>query len=301
MYRLHGTSLPDTAAFPAPTPETLSQMNARTALATPLLVAALALGAAPLAAQDQEAAPAATGDGALPPGVLATVNGRPVSALSLENIVRQIGTEGEAPDRERILGELIDLEILSQEAEKQSLDEKPEIAAALQLQYTQTMANAYLAATGDAMEVSEEDLRAEYERQTANLDREEYRASHILLETEEAAQAVIDELAGGADFAALAAERSIDPAGDTGGDLGWFQAGSMVPEFTAAVASMDVGETSDAPVKSDFGWHVIRLVDERESALPDYESVKPGLTNLVLRDRLARKVEELRAAADIKR
>ena len=163
------------------------------------------------------------------------------------------------------------------------------------------MANAYLAATGDAMEVSEEDLRAEYERQTANLDREEYRASHILLETEEAAQAVIDELAGGADFAALAAERSIDPAGDTGGDLGWFQAGSMVPEFTAAVASMEVGETSDAPVQSDFGWHVIRLDDKRESALPDYESVKPGLTNLVLRDRLARKVEELRAAADIKR
>ena len=298
------TPLPDTTGSPAITPETPPSMNARTALATPLLVAALALGAAPLAAQDKAAAPAAptdSADGALPPGALATVNGRPISALSLENVVRQIGTEGEAPDRERILGELIDLEILTQEAEKLSLGEEPEIAAALRLQYTQTMANAYLAATGDAMEVSEEDLRAEYERQTANLDREEYRASHILLETEEAAQAVIDELAGGADFAALAAERSIDPAGDTGGDLGWFQAGSMVPEFTAAVASMEVGETSDAPVQSDFGWHVIRLDDKRESALPDYESVKPGLTNLVLRDRLARKVEELRAAADVKR
>jgi len=289
-------------------------MTARTAFATPLLLATLALGSAPLLAQDTaedtaqdtatDAAPDAAPEAAepLPDGVLAIVNGRPVPEQSLENVVRQIGAEGEAPpDRARILDELIDLELLTQEAEKLKLDETPDIASVLQLQYTQTMANAFLAHTGDAMDITDEELRAEYDRQTANLETSEFRASHILLESEGDAQAVIEELAGGADFATLAQERSTDPAGSNGGDLGWFQAGSMVPEFTAAVETMEVGATSEAPVQSDFGWHVIRLDDTRGAALPDFESVKPGLTNLVLRERLAARVEELRAAADVQR
>jgi len=292
-------------------------MTARTSLASPTTAAGIALLGAlalattlPATAQDTtEKADAVAA--ALPEGALAVVNGRPVPALSIDNIVRQIEAQGAqggqgdqaggAPDRERILDELIDLEILTQEAEKQKLDEQPEIAAALQLQYTQTMANAYLAAAGDAMEITEEDLRAEYDRQVANLDNAEYRASHILLESEEEARAVLDELAAGADFATLADERSSDQGGSNGGDLGWFQAGSMVPEFTAAVAAMEVGTISEAPVKSDFGYHVIRLDETRGAAPPEFEAVRPGLENLVLRDRLAAMVEELRAGADVER
>ena len=287
-------------------------MTARTASATPRAALALAvalavapLAVAPVSAQD------ADGDGtaeALPEGVLAIVNGRAIPAIALENIVRQIEAQGAArgenggpPDRERILGELIDLEILAQEAEKLALDEQPEIAAALKLQYVRTMANAYLAETGDAMEIGEDELRAEYERQTAGLENAEYRASHVLLESEADARAVIDALADGADFETLAKERSVDPSGANGGDLGWFQADAMVPEFVEALTAMAVGGTSEAPVRSEFGWHVIRLDETRGAALPDFEAVRPGLENLVLRDRLAARVEALRESADVRR
>ena len=294
-------------AAPDATARPVTRAGARRAALSATLAAGIALAlAAALPAAAQDATDAA--DDALPEGVLASVNGRPVPSLSLENIVRQIeaqgaepGQEGGPPDRERILRELIDLEILTQEAEKRKLDEQPDIAAALQLQYTQTMANAYLAAIGDEMEITDEELRAEYERQTADSAENEYRASHILLESEEDARGVIAELADGAAFETLAEERSTDPSGANGGDLGWFRADAMVPEFVEAVAAMEVGDTSEAPVSSDFGFHVIRLDDRRGAALPDFEAVKPGLTNLVLRDRLAAKVEALREGADIRR
>jgi len=243
----------------------------------------------------------ASPDGALPEGVLAVVNGRPISTLAVDTVVRQLSGEGEQPDRDQILDELIDLEILTQEAEKLDLDKRAEVAASLQLQYTQTMANAYLAETGDAMAFSEDELRGEYDRQTANLDAEEIRASHILTDSEAAATSVIAELETGADFATLAAERSIDPAGANGGDLGWFVPASMEPAFAQALAGMQPGDTSSTPVQTEFGYHVIRLVERRGAALPDYDTVKPGLTNLLLRDRLAAKVESLRGTADIQR
>lgn len=303
-------------------------MKARHLIVTPIYVTALIFGlTVPVAAQETATTGSAADDvvekrtaakreasarkpagndaamlpNELPEGVLAVVNGRPIAELALENVVRQLGADGEQPDRTRILDELIDLEILTQEAEKLDLGNKPDISAALQLQYIQTMANAYLAETGDAMAFSDEELRAEYDRQTKNLDAEEYRASHILAETRADAQALIDELSDGADFATLAKERSTDPAGANGGDLGWFAPGSMVPEFTEAVEKLVVGEYSKEPVETDFGFHVIQLVDKRGASLPDYNTVKPGLTNILLRDRLAAKVEALRESADINR
>lgn len=291
-------------------------MQLRTLLPTalPLMRAAplaILLVTAPLLAQDasstdsastDESPNDATANGAdMEEGVVAVVNGRPITQLAVDNVVRQLSGEGEQPDRERILDELIDLEILTQEAEKLKLNEKAEVAASLQLQYTQTMANAFLADTGDAMAFSEDELKGEYERQVADLDAEEIRASHILTESEADAMAVIDELASGADFATIARERSIDPAGANGGDLGWFVPASMETAFAEALADMQPGDTSTAPVETDFGFHVIRLAERRGAALPDYDTVKPGLTNLLLRDRLAAEVESLRESADIQR
>lgn len=291
-------------------------MQLRTLLPTalPLMRAAplaILLVTAPLLAQDASSTDSAETDetpsdaaaaGAdMEDGVVAVVNGRPITQLAVDNVVRQLSGEGEQPDRERILDELIDLEILTQEAEKLKLNEKAEVAASLQLQYTQTMANAFLADTGDAMAFSEDELKGEYERQVADLDAEEIRASHILTESEADAMAVIDELASGADFATIARERSIDPAGANGGDLGWFVPASMETAFAEALADMQPGDTSTAPVETDFGFHVIRLAERRGAALPDYDTVKPGLTNLLLRDRLAAEVEALRESADIQR
>lgn len=265
-------------------------------LSAPALMLAALFSLSAAHAQD------ATGNsapGALPEDARATVNGRPISELSIGNVAEQITASGQQADDARILDELINLEVLTQAAEKLGLDKTPEVAASLQLQYTQTMANAYLARQGADMTFSEEELRAEYDAQSANVDRAEYRASHILLESREEADKMITELAAGKSFEALAKENSIDPAGENGGDLGWFQSTTMVPEFTAAVAEMDVGETSTAPVESEFGYHVIKLADRREAALPDFDSVKSGLSNLAVRKALARHVEELRAAAKV--
>ena len=237
---------------------------------------------------------------ALPEGAVASVNGRPIADLSVSNVAQQLTAGGQEADEAQILDELINLEILTQAAEEMGLDKSAEISAALQLQYTQTMANAYLAKKGVDMSFSEKELRAEYDAQSSNVDRAEYHASHILLETQQEAEKVIAELADGKSFAELAKENSIDPAGESGGDLGWFQANTMVPEFTAAVAEMEIGETSKTPVESEFGFHVINLVDRREAALPDYDSVKTGLKNLAVRKALAKHVDELRAAADVK-
>lgn len=238
-------------------------------------------------------------DNELPNGILASVNGRPIPTLSVDNVAEQLRAGGQEADRKRILEELINLEVLTQAAEALDLDKLPEISATLQLQYTQTMANAYLASKGAEMKFSEEELRAEYASQSEVVDRSEYRASHILLETKEIAAEVMEKLAEGKKFDALAKLYSIDPAGENGGDLGWFQSSTMVPEFSEAVAVMEIGDVSETPVKSEFGYHIIKLLDKRNAALPDFESVKAGLTNLAIRKALANHVEELKSAAEI--
>lgn len=237
----------------------------------------------------------------LPEGILASINGRPIPSLSVDNVAQQITASGQPANPEQILDELINLEVLTQAAEALDLDKLPEISAALQLQYTQTMANAYLASKGAEMTFSEEELKAEYAAQSESVDRAEYRASHILVDTEEMATEVLEKLAEGKEFAAVAKLYSVDPAGENGGDLGWFQSSTMVPEFSDAVAVMEPGDVSKAPVKSEFGFHIIKLLDKRDAALPDFDSVKAGLTNLAVRKALANHVEELRAAAQITR
>jgi peptidyl-prolyl cis-trans isomerase C len=150
-------------------------------------------------------------------------------------------------------------------------------------------------------EITDEELQAEYDAQYAAADPvEEFNASHILVETEEEAQALIDQLAEGADFAELAAENSIGPSGPNGGQLGWFTAGMMVPDFEAAVFELEAGEVS-APVETQFGWHVILLNDMREQAPPALDDVRAELIEGLRRARVDARIEELMAAAEIER
>jgi len=232
--------------------------------------------------------------------IVATVNGKPISKLSLERVTEQLAAQGQQPNRRQIIDELINLEILTQEAEKLELDKSDDVATALHLQYTQTMANAYLGTFSKDLSISEEEIRAEYEKQIAALKVSEYRASHILLESEEDANKVIDELNKGGDFAALAKQYSTGPTGESGGDLGWFQPENMVPEFSDAVAALEKGNTTKAPVQTEFGWHVIQLADTREAAKPDYSAaVKSGIQSTLLRDALSKRVDDLRNSATI--
>ena len=232
-------------------------------------------------------------------GVVATVNERPIQQISLDNVARQISADGQQADLSQILDELINLEVLTQAAEELDLDKDPEVSATLKLQYTQTMANAYLASKSAELTFTDEQLRELYDSQSESADRAEYKASHILLETQEEATKVLAEITEGESFSDAAAEYSIDPSGDSGGDLGWFVSASMTPQFAEAVAGMEVGDISEAPVETEFGYHIINLVDKREAALPDFDSVKSRLTNLAVRQALAEQVDELKAAAEI--
>ena len=128
----------------------------------------------------------------------------------------------------------------------------------------------------------------------------EYNASHILVETEEEAQAIAEEIRGGADFAEVARERSTGPSGPNGGELGWFGAGMMVPEFEQAVAGMEPGSVSD-PIQTQFGWHVIRLNETRQQEAPNLDEVRAELEAQVQGQRLQEEVARLVSEADVTR
>lgn len=150
-------------------------------------------------------------------------------------------------------------------------------------------------------EIPDEQLQAEYDAQFGDVEPSvEYNASHILVETEGEAQALIDQLEGGADFATLARENSTGPSGPNGGQLGWFGAGMMVPAFEEAVFALEVGEVS-APVETQFGWHVILLNETRDQAAPTLEEVRDQLVEGLRQARVDAYIQQLTDAADISR
>lgn len=147
--------------------------------------------------------------------------------------------------------------------------------------------------------ISDEDLQKAYDEAYGSLDPEtEYNASHILVETEEEAKAIIEELNNGADFAAQAREKSTGPSGPGGGSLGWFGKGMMVPSFEAAVIAMEPGQISE-PVQTQFGWHVITLNEVRDAAVPTLEESRQELETQIRQTRAQTSIEETTAAADV--
>jgi len=149
--------------------------------------------------------------------------------------------------------------------------------------------------------VSDEALQAAYDAAYADVTPEmEYQASHILVETEEEAQALITELEGGADFATLAQEKSTGPSGPNGGALGWFGAGMMVPEFEVAVMALSVGEISP-PVQTQFGWHVLILTDTRRQAAPSLDEVRDELADTIRQRAVEALIEESTAGIEVTR
>ncbi|MDF1716505.1 MAG: peptidylprolyl isomerase [Antarcticimicrobium sp.] len=150
-------------------------------------------------------------------------------------------------------------------------------------------------AAGDA------DLKAAYDTTYgADYDAQEFNAAHILVETEEEAKAIASELESGADFAALAKEKSTGPSGPNGGALGWFEKGMMVPEFEAAVMALEPGQISD-PVKTQFGWHVVKLNETRAKAPPAFDDVREELAGELRQKAVAERADALVAEATVER
>jgi peptidyl-prolyl cis-trans isomerase C len=278
--------------------------SAAAALALTAMGALAPTGAA--YAQDVPAEPpvAAEAPAADPAAVVATVNGRDLTEAevteALAEFAERLAMVPEPARRELVISALVDMYVLADAATADGLDQTPEFEQQMEMARTQALRTIYIEQNVNAG-VSDEDLRARYDEETADFEgAEEVRARHILVETEEQAQTIIDELDAGGDFAALALENSIDTGSKVqGGDLGYFQRGQMVPAFEEAAFGLEVGSYTETPVQSDFGYHVILLEDRRTQEPPAFETVEPQLRELVLRERFTETMEALRADADI--
>jgi peptidyl-prolyl cis-trans isomerase C len=266
-------------------------MNWKLALSTILFTALPALsGAAPLPQP---------GDAA----TIATVNGTKITEWTLQRYALQRGVQGElqGEQRQAFVEELINRELIFQDAVSIGIDKTPLIQAEVEHQRINIVASAMLNRSSDRFQVSDEEMKQEYENRKGELGGTEMKARHILLESEQDAREVIAELDKGGDFAKLAGERSKGPSAMSGGDLGWFKPDQMVPPFSAAAAKLAKGSYTKAPVQTQFGWHVILLEDKRTIQPPSFASVKEqirvGLQNKLIEDY----IRELRNKAKIDR
>lgn len=200
-----------------------------------------------------------------------------------------------------LLERAIDGQLIAQAARVAKVGERADVQRRMQRAEDQVISQVYLSEE-IASQVSEEALRKRYDQTIADSGaREEAHARHILVETEEQAKTLVAELDKGGDFAALAKQHSTDPGGADGGDLGWFSAEQMVPEFSEAAFALKPGSYSKQPVKSQFGWHVILLVEKRTAEAPPFEQLRDQLASELTRDLITKKLDQLRTGAKVER
>ena len=270
-------------------------MKSHTLLASAAIV--LALGACNSSDGSKSAAPA---EGA----VAATVNGAPISQTLVDLLVKQRGAQG-APDTPEARKELIDQlamqTLVAQEASKKGLDKTPEVIAQADMARQSILANAFVQDYLKTNPVSDEALKAEYDKIKLAMGGDEYQARHILVKTEAEAVDIIAKLKKDPKvFAALAKEKSMDPGSKVnGGELGWFDPKSMVPEFGAALAKLEKGKFTETPVKTQFGFHVILLEDTRAKQIPDLAQVTPQLRQQVQQQNLKAMLDTMKSTAKI--
>lgn len=241
----------------------------------------------------------ASSKGPEPENVVARVNGEAIGAVALDAQVQAMSARGRPVERARALDNLIDLELLSAEAERRGLPEQPEIAAEIRRQRSALLAQRLVRAELSDLELSEDDLRQAYQERVQAMEGREYRASHILLDERAQAQSIIEQLREGGDFKALAREHSTGPTADNGGDLGWFQADQMVAPFAEAVRALEPGAYTAEPVQTRFGWHVVLLQDVREVQKPAFEDIEGDLRNQLVSEHVQSYIQSLREEASI--
>jgi peptidyl-prolyl cis-trans isomerase C len=234
----------------------------------------------------------------------ATVNGIAISKNRVDMIAKQGASAGqpETPElRKSIIDKLTMQTLVAQEAIKKGLDKLPEVNEQIEVIRQSVLANAYVQDFIKNNPVSDDALKAEYERIKATITGSEYKARHILVEKESEAKDIIAKLKKDAgSFEKLAKEKSKDAASKVrGGDLGWFDLNGMVPEFGAAVSSLEKGKFTQEPVKTQYGYHVILLDDSRPIEAPPLEEVKPVLSQQLQQQNLKKQLDDLKAKAKI--
>jgi peptidyl-prolyl cis-trans isomerase C len=234
---------------------------------------------------------------------IAIVNGKPVPKARVDMLSQQLAKAGRpvTPEMQgQLKDEVIAREIFMQEAQKRGLDATDDYKAQMELARQTILIRELFADYQKTNPVTDAEIKAEYDKFAAANGGKEFRARHVLVEKEEEAKKIIADLKKGAKFEEIAKKQSKDPgSGANGGDLDWATASSYVPEFAGAMTKLKKGETTQAPVKSQFGWHVIRVDDIREAQLPKLEEVKPQIAQQLQQQKLAQFQESLRKSAKV--
>ncbi len=233
---------------------------------------------------------------------LAVVNGKPVPKARAEALLAQVTKSGQqqrTPELEaQVKDEVVLREIFIQEAEKRGLPATAEYKAQMELARQSILIRELFADYGKKNPVTDEQAQAEYDKFKAQNSGQEFRARHILVEKEEEAKALIAQIKAGAKFEELATKHSKDPgSAANGGDLDWANGSSYVKEFTEALAKLQKGEMTQEPVKSQFGFHIIKLEDSREAQFPAFADVKPQILQRLKQQKEGAYQQELKAKA----
>lgn len=234
---------------------------------------------------------------------IAVVNGTAIPANRATVMMdeqRAQGAEDSPQLRDAVREELIRREILAQAATKDGIDKRSEVQAQMDLARQAVLIRAYLQDFVKNNPVSDAEIQREYDQIKARMGGKEYLPRHVLVETENQAKAVIARLRAGEAFEVVAQE-SIDPGSkERGGELGWSNPGMFVQPFSEAMVALEKGQFSSTPVKSDFGYHVIRLDDVRDVQPPPLDEVRPQLSQRMQQQKVERHLMELRGNADVK-
>ncbi|MFC5605987.1 foldase protein PrsA [Variovorax soli] len=251
-------------------------------------VAATLLGAVSMAAHAQN---------------IAVVNGQPVPKARVDMLAQQLAAAGRPVTAEmepQLKEEIISREVFMQEARKQGLDATDDYKAQLDLARQAILIRQLFTNYTKTHPVTDAEVQAEYDKFVAANAGKEYKARHILVESEDQAKKIIADIKKGAKFEDIAKKQSKDPgSGANGGDLDWANPSSFVPEFSEAMIKLNKGEMTQTPVKSQFGWHIIRVDDVRQAQLPKLEEVKPQIVQQLSQQRLQKYQEDLRAKAKV--
>jgi peptidyl-prolyl cis-trans isomerase C len=236
--------------------------------------------------------------------VLAKVNGAEIRqsdvALAEEELGPSLAQMDPATKKDNVLAFLIDMKIVAKAAEDKKVENSEDFKKRLAFTRNRLLMDSLLASEGKAA-TTDEAMKKVYEEAAKQISGEqEVHARHILVETEDEAKAIKAELAKGADFAELAKKKSKDPGASDGGDLGFFTKEQMVPEFSTVAFALEPGKISD-PVKSQFGWHIIKVEEKRNRKAPDFDQVKSQIETYVTRKAQADYVAKLREAAKVER
>jgi peptidyl-prolyl cis-trans isomerase C len=237
--------------------------------------------------------------------VVATVDGASLTRNTFDFYIKAATGKSSADlspeQRQEALDSLVRMQLVAAQAQKDGLDKENEIAAALDLSRLDVLQRGLQAKYLKDKAPTDQELRAEYETQVAQMPRTEFRARHILVQTEAFANDLMARLKKGEKFEQLATKESLDSSKERGGDLGWFSPATMVKPFADAVTGLKKGQVTAAPVQTQYGWHIIRLEDTREVQPPPFDQVKAQLSQVVLAKKFKGYSDELLKTAKVEK